>query len=127
MKTYAEMLDEWSQATGGDPRGVGEWADLREKLITEEYQEVLTALDYYVDTEDAKPLAKELADLVYVCFGTTLKPGIDLDAAFRIVHESNMSKIIDGKVLTRPDGKVMKPDNYKTPDVSPAVNKEVMS
>lgn len=122
-RTYADMLDEWSTATGGDPRGREEWADLREELLTEEYKEVKDALAYYVETGDPRWLAKELADLVYVCFGSAQKPGIDLDTAFRIVHRSNMTKIHpDGTYQVREDGKILKPDTYVPPDLAPAIH-----
>lgn len=125
LPSYTEMLDEWSQATGGDPRDREQWAKLREDLITEEYDEVLKALTFYVETGDPRWLAKELADLVYVCFGTAQRPGIDLDTAFRLVHQSNMSKIHpDGSYRVREDGKILKPEGWKSPDMSPAVDRE---
>lgn len=123
--SYAAMLDEWSQATGGDPRGREEWADLRRKLLKEEHKEVHDALDYYVETGDPRWLAKELADLVYICFGTAQRPGIDLDTAFRIVHRSNMTKIHpDRTYRVREDGKILKPHTYVPPDLTPAVDME---
>ena len=119
---YADMLKEWSEATGGDPASIGEWAELREKLITEEYEEVIEALYYFERTGDAKPLAKELSDLVYVCFGTAQRPGVDLDTAFKIVHRGNMEKIHpDGSYRVREDGKILKPEGWKQPDMSPAI------
>lgn len=86
------------------------------------------ALDYHVDTGDPRWLAKELADLVYVCFGTAQRPGIDLDTAFRLVHRSNMSKIHpDGSYRVREDGKILKPEGWRAPDMSPAVDREEVS
>lgn len=35
--------------------------------------------------------------------------------AFKRVHESNMSKLVDGKVFKNSDGKVLKGPNYKPP------------
>jgi NTP pyrophosphatase (non-canonical NTP hydrolase) len=121
--SYAAMLDEWSEATGGDSRDREEWAALREKLIAEEYDEVIEALHFYVQTGDSHKLAKELADLVYVCFGTAQRPGINLDTAFRLVHRSNMAKIhSDGTYQVREDGKILKPDTYVPPNMSPAID-----
>ena len=41
-----------------------------------------------------------------------------LDNAFRLVHASNMSKLMpDGTVLRREDGKVLKGPNYEEPNI----------
>jgi hypothetical protein len=122
-RTYADMLREWSTATGGDPRGRREWADLRLKFMEEEYTEWIEALEYYVATGDPRKLAKESADVQYILEGTALRPGIDLDTAFRIVHRSNMTKIHpDGTYRVREDGKILKPDTYVPPDLAPAIH-----
>ena len=92
-----------------------ELAQLRMRLITEEYKEVLEA--FWEGTYEE--LAKELADLLYVVNGMAATYGIPLDEVFNRVHESNMSKLgEDGKPVYRDDGKVMKGPNYKEPDLS---------
>ena len=64
-------------------------------------------------------LAHELADVVYVAYGTALVHGIDLDAVIAEVHRSNMTKLgPDGRVARRDDGKVLKGEHYRAPDVS---------
>ena len=90
-----------------------ETATLRMKLIEEETKEVVEAL-YGLDVYH---LAKELADLLYVTYGTAVSHGIDLDKVFKAVHDSNMSKLEDGKVLRREDGKVLKGSGYYEPDI----------
>jgi len=100
-----------------------EWSDatlfLRAKLIDEESKEVAQALmsvieEPYLGCEE--DLLKELADLVYVTYGTAVSLGLDLDEAVRRVHWSNMSKLDkDGKPIYREDGKVLKSVNYKPP------------
>jgi predicted HAD superfamily Cof-like phosphohydrolase len=63
-------------------------------------------------------LLKEMADLVYVLYGTAVAMGMDLDEAVRRVHTSNMSKrTLYGEVLRRGDGKVLKSDQYVPPDL----------
>ncbi|MEZ7005563.1 MazG nucleotide pyrophosphohydrolase domain-containing protein [Streptomyces sp. AD55] len=63
-------------------------------------------------------LAHELADVVYVAYGTALVHGIDLDAVIAEVHRSNMTKRgPDGRVSRRADGKVLKGEHYEAPDV----------
>ncbi|MFE2099533.1 hypothetical protein [Streptomyces sp. NPDC059468] len=123
---------------------------LRYALIVEEAQETLEALlDYakakiFDDHAEAHPettlfgpphfieaprryeaLAKELADLLYVVYGTADLLEIPLEAVFAEVHRSNMSKVSpDGKVSRREDGKVLKPDTYREADVHGAITGE---
>lgn len=97
--------------------------DLRPHLIAEEHIELQAELHLGPRTVIREQLAKELADLVYVCYGTALAYDIDLDEAFEIVHASNMSKRNpDGSVSRREDGKVLKGANYVPPDMSDAVH-----
>ncbi|MFJ7150981.1 MazG nucleotide pyrophosphohydrolase domain-containing protein [Streptomyces sp. NPDC100445] len=64
-------------------------------------------------------LAHELADVVYVAYGTALVHGIDLDEVIAEIHRANMSKLgPDGQVARRADGKVLKGEHYRAPDVA---------
>jgi predicted HAD superfamily Cof-like phosphohydrolase len=90
---------------------------LRLRLIREEYEEVREEL--LAHRPDLTKIAKELADVLYVVYGTAASLGIDLEGAFHEVHASNMSKLVDGKALKREDGKVLKGPNYFEADVSP--------
>tara|TARA_Y100000389_G_scaffold194481_1_gene224543 strand:- start:445 stop:903 length:459 start_codon:yes stop_codon:yes gene_type:complete len=62
---------------------------LRLGLINEEVKELNEAVENhdFVETIDA------LADILYVVYGAGASFGIDLDKAFNIVHDSNMSKL----------------------------------
>jgi predicted HAD superfamily Cof-like phosphohydrolase len=89
------------------------WARLR--LLLEETREVAEA----VEAGDLQGIAQELADVVYVAYGTALAYGIPLDAVLAEVHRANMSKLdTDGKPLLREDGKVLKSELYRAPDVA---------
>ena len=89
--------------------------DLRLNLIDEEYIELQQAVNEY----DIVAVADALTDLLYVIYGAGAAFGIDLDACFKEVHSSNMSKLLsDGSVLRREDGKVLKSDQYRAPDLS---------
>jgi predicted HAD superfamily Cof-like phosphohydrolase len=82
---------------------------LRTKLITEEYKEVLNAIEKGTPDE----VLKELCDLVYVCVGFAVTYGWSFDTAFNRVHTSNMSKLDEkGKPTYREDGKVAKSSMY---------------
>ena len=89
---------------------------LRYDLMSEELAEVFDEM-YPVLLKDK--LAKELADLLYVVYGTAVTFDIDIDRAFAEVHKSNMSKLgVDGKPIYRDDGKVLKGPNYREADMS---------
>ena len=90
--------------------------ELRAKLILEESGEVLEAITL---SNNINEITKELVDLLYVVYGTGVTMGVDLDKAFELVHESNMSKLDDdGKPIYREDGKVLKSHNYRPPDLT---------
>jgi len=36
---------------------------------------------------------------------------------FSEIHRSNMTKVVDGKVVRREDGKILKPDTYEKPNI----------
>lgn len=104
-----------------------ELLQLRAKLIAEEAREVQDAFFAYMWSKecgldcDARKahLAKELADLLYVVFGTSESLDIDLQSVYNRVHKSNMSKLgEDGKPLYREDGKVLKGPYYEEPDLT---------
>jgi len=70
-------------------------------------------------------LAHELADVVYVAYGTALVHGIDLDAVIAEIHRANMTKLgPDGRVSRRADGKVLKGEHYRAPDVSDVLRRQ---
>lgn len=96
-------------------------AGLITDCIDEEYAEFDEAIWRYVDDptdEHRQELVKEWADLQYVVSQAALYFDIPADAAFNRVHNSNLTKVIDGKVIFREDGKILKPDTYEAPDMS---------
>lgn len=95
-------------------------AALREGLIYEEHVELADEIApavYGAGPVDKRKIAKELADVLYVVYGTADAFGIDIDRVFEEVHRSNMSKLVDGKPLKREDGKVLKGPNYTPPNL----------
>lgn len=94
--------------------------------LTEEFNEFMEAeYDYrqacrqgHGIKEARANLCKEWADLQYVVSQAAAYYEIPGDAAFNRVHSSNMSKVINGKIVLRDDGKILKPDTYVKPDMS---------
>jgi NTP pyrophosphatase (non-canonical NTP hydrolase) len=108
----------------GSPIGTVEPASkddrLQISLIEEEFNELIEAWEEEFKN-GAEPALKELADLVYVCFQLASARGWDLSTALGRVHESNMSKLVNGHPLRNEDGKVLKGPNYKPPTLTDLV------
>jgi predicted HAD superfamily Cof-like phosphohydrolase len=136
MGEIADMLAEFHAAVS-HPETDALWT--RKTLHREEYEELsdgLQALEMVRSGDAAfmllggrdlsglseraalEDVARELADVVYVAYGTALALGIDLEVALGEVHRANMSKV-DGP--RRADGKVLKPDGFVAPDMSAAI------
>ena len=101
-----------------DAPGLGpdELIELRIKLLTEEVQEYAEA----ARAGDLVEVLDALADIGYILAGTIINHGMQdiYDDAFNEVHRSNMAKLVDGKVLRREDGKVLKPEGWQPPQLA---------
>jgi predicted HAD superfamily Cof-like phosphohydrolase len=93
---------------------------LRERLIQEEFEELKEAMEQ----KDLVAIAKELADLLYVVYGTAVSYGIDMGPVFSEVHRSNMSKVGGYK---REDGKWVKPPTYSAAAIEPILAEQQTS
>lgn len=117
-----------------------ETQQLRISLMKEELAETISAME----AGNLPDIADGLADLCYVAIGTAVAYGIPLDRVFEEVHRANMSKaqicatcsgsggVLDwthsgtcatckgsGAVVRyREDGKVLKPEGWKPPDIA---------
>jgi predicted HAD superfamily Cof-like phosphohydrolase len=87
---------------------------LRIDLIKEELEELKEAMQ----KKDLLEVADALTDILYVTYGAGHAFGINLDACFNEVQNSNMSKLgKDGKPIYNESGKVMKGPNYFKPNL----------
>ena len=92
---------------------------LRIDLIKEELEELTEAMQ----NKDLLEVADALTDILYVTYGAGHAFGINLDACFNEVQNSNMSKLgKDGKPIYNESGKVMKGPDYFKPDLSKFVS-----
>lgn len=107
-----------------------ETAELRHNLLAEEYGEYIVADNNFelarvtgepVSDHHFIDLADALADMVYVIVGTAVSYGINLDAALEEVCRSNDTKFVDGRLVRREDGKILKPKGYEPPDLAGAM------
>ena len=96
--------------------GPKELIELRIKLLTEEVEEYAEA----ARNGDLLEILDALADIGYILAGTIINHGMQhiYDEAFDEVHRSNMAKLVNGKVIRRDDGKVLKPVNWKPPQLA---------
>lgn len=65
------------------------------KLIREE----VTELEDAVKAKNLTETRDALADILYVVYGMAFRIGIDADADFKLVHESNMSKFCESEEM----------------------------
>ena len=89
--------------------------NLKYNLLKEELAEYLEACE----NKDLVEICDSIIDMFYVLSGFIVQHGIDkqfLDMFFE-VHKSNMSKLENGKVLKRHDGKIMKGSEYFRPNL----------
>jgi len=133
MNKYEEMVAQCYRAmeTTVNVPYSADILELRRRLINEEAAELNAEIDSLVQElkttgkpgrETLARMFKELADLQYVVSGLVVSFGIPMEEVFRRVHESNMSKLVDGKPLKRADGKFLKGPNYKKPELLDLVN-----
>lgn len=132
MKSNAALVRDFHNAVGDPPPTrptipTHATLALRQTLITEEYEETINAivrLDAALgngEEADLAPLAHELADLLYVTYGSLLELGVDPDEVFREVHRANMHKTTGPK---RADGKQMKPPDWRPADVAGVIQRQ---
>jgi predicted HAD superfamily Cof-like phosphohydrolase len=87
------------------------------KLIDEEHQELLEA----TLAEDPVEQLDALIDILVVTIGAIHSMGANGEGAWNEVMRTNLAKIdpTTGKVRKREDGKVLKPEGWKPPDLKP--------
>lgn len=99
---------------------------LRHAILQEEVDE----LNHAANNRDIVAAADAIIDCLYVLIGTAHEFGLAniIELCFNEVHKSNMSKLAaDGKPILRNDGKVLKGENYRKPDLSSIVESEISS
>ena len=85
-------------------------------LITEEYNELKDA----IEANDRVEQLDALVDILVVTMGAIRAGGFDGEGAWKEVMDTNFAKIDaeTGKVRKREDGKVLKPEDWKAPELA---------
>jgi predicted HAD superfamily Cof-like phosphohydrolase len=86
---------------------------LRQDLVAEEMEELYMAHMRM----DIVGIADAIADAIYVLCGMAVAYGIPLNDVWNEVHRTNMTKEGENGPIYRADGKVLKPDSWKPPDI----------
>lgn len=106
----ARFMTACGQTVGQENR---EQFALYQDLITEEVMELADAM---TDTDrfDA------LLDIIVVCIGAGHSLGFPMAAGWDAVHLSNLRKVdpATGQVLRRADGKILKPEGWRPPNLA---------
>lgn len=84
---------------------------LRYELGFEELEEYKEA----VEENDKVEILDSLVDQLYIMLGSVNTHGLQdvFEEAFDRVHNNNMTKVVDGKVIRNSAGKILKPEGYK--------------
>ncbi len=106
-----------------DQQASQENAHLYRGLIAEEYEEFCQALIMRDDVEQLDACM----DMIWVIIGYCYMKNFQIHGAWEEVVRSNFSKIdrATGKVIKREDGKVMKPEGWRPPDLGSYANKKL--
>jgi predicted HAD superfamily Cof-like phosphohydrolase len=90
-------------------------------LIVEEYKEFVDAV---VEDEEVEKL-DACMDMIWVILGFCHMKGYDISGAWDEVVKTNMAKVdpVTGKVRRREDGKILKPEGWKPPDMKKFIKK----
>jgi len=96
-------------------------SSLYHNLMVEEYSEFIAAQNARDEVEQLDACM----DLIWVTLGFCHMKGFDVAGAWDEVLKTNMAKVdpVTGKVRRREDGKILKPEGWKPPDLSKFVQK----
>jgi predicted HAD superfamily Cof-like phosphohydrolase len=120
-----EFIDRFDIPLPPSPRFAPENLTMWETMLHEEWQEFQEALGHYKAHDPADPqqstrlmaeLTAEGVDVLNVLVGLLLSQGLPVEAMTRAIHEANLRKCIDGQIVRREDGKVMKPPGWQPAD-----------
>lgn len=96
---------------------------IREELV----KELLPAIDKFLEDPLDKNTIRELIDGIgdvdVVVSGVAYSIGLDPVEIKRRIDLSNLSKATGGKIIKREDGKILKPESFRPPELEDLVDK----
>lgn len=121
--TYQDKQREFLELCGFDvndrPTYNQKHVAIQSMLLDEEMTELRKALDDLDKNQDYREYSEVLAeavDAVYIIMGLMNTLGLPFDVMFNAIHERNMAKVIEGKVIKDVTGKVQKPEGWTPVD-----------
>jgi predicted HAD superfamily Cof-like phosphohydrolase len=83
--------------------------------------------NYLTQTELIAAQFDALVDSHYYSLNCAAKHGVNLDRIFDVVHQANMNKrdIKTGKFIKREDGKILKPSDWREPDIEGEIDRQI--
>ena len=112
MREYLNKVREFQVACDqivNDKPTILEYQDavLRYALMHEENLE-------FMDAKNIVDVIDSFCDQLYVLLGSVNACGLQnvFEEAFERVHENNMTKVVDGKVIRNAAGKILKPEGF---------------
>lgn len=105
-------------------QGVSHYGSNVMNNCAEAYKETTEAfgLDEAHQPKDHIELLDALCDQIVTATGVAYMMGFDIEGALKEVIRSNNSKMVDGKFEFDDNGKIMKPDSYSEPDLTPFIS-----
>jgi predicted HAD superfamily Cof-like phosphohydrolase len=115
VKTFHKKFE---QKIGDNPGfSDEETMKLRIALVEEEFLELKDACE----DKDFPSFVDAITDSIYVLLGTAIATGVDIEPIWKEVQKTNMAKAIGNK---RDDGKLLKPEGWKAPDIKTLLEKQ---
>jgi predicted HAD superfamily Cof-like phosphohydrolase len=96
-------------------------------VLISSISDIDTNPNYKKPTSETSLIAEQVdafVDIYYYSLNALSKKGINMEPVFQEVHKANMNKRFgDGKFHRRDDGKIIKPEEWKEPDIDRVIEK----
>ena len=86
------------------------------------YKNFLEEIAFSAQPHDHIELLDALCDQIVTATGVAYMMGFDIEGALKEVIRSNNSKMVKGKFEFDENGKIMKPESYSKPDLTPFIS-----
>lgn len=82
---------------------------------------------YENDIEIISDQADAIGDAIYYMNDACAKKGINISSILDVIHQANMNKRdpLTGKFIRRDDGKVIKPEGWKAPNINDEIVRQI--
>lgn len=106
-QTYRETVALWSRLIDEEVN-----TELRAHIQDYILQPIPIVKDPTQRLNELADIADDIADSIYVLCGLANAMGLPLTRVFAAVHSANLDKAVNGKILKRADGKILKPEHW---------------